>query len=986
MDVSVDRRTIKASLENDRRDVKDLWSNALEACRYILPGEFQASFAIGTYGNVETIISRANDHMESWHHFRHNKSKVDKIRSLFSENIRLIELGAEKIIAAAEPAFPPAAAIGTAFTFMIAACKSVSADYDIVTAFFDDMKSFLQRVSILEKKLPAYKAYEACLTDVFVSLLKMSAFATKFIKLQRFKKWIINAFKGEDGELAGARKDMDGAIVKLQAATEYAILANTVDLQDMQRELQQNSVMQLELATRQQEMLETIVGEQTNIRHDIADLKQLILMKQELGLEKSGSGDGKIQTVSATNRVRSIIPGNPENDVQLRSILESQLPGTCQWVFETSQWQGWFKPNNPGSINTEPLLVLTGPSGIGKTYLAVNVYNHISKMARADPGGFSCATYFFCRDNFSSLRTFQSVINAMVLQVSEQNLILREQFNDELSKDLDNQLTENEYFEKLLVPYFGMESSYTLYLVLDGLNAFQTYQDQQLLLNMVSRIQKDSLRMKVVLTTRTEANIQSCIAPGQTISVWREIEVTKEKILSDLKTIVEDRLHSKDSAFQGVRGLSPSAKTNVLQTLQQTATGLLYAEQAVRYMSSIGREGAILRELKNMPSNINGLFEKTAGQCERRTPPNLVDPVKTLFVWLTFCFDPLTLYGANNLIQMISSNPKLRLEDDIEDIWAKCLRIQSMALESNDPIPTLDPTYDIPMPESVIDDGDIEVAYREPSMRDFFRFREIPEKAELLITESEAHRQMFLICHQITIRNRNQKPASMFKGQRKLGEYALRYCLLHWKRIDRRQHTAKQLIEVYEAFTNLMSDPSGFAAQTESLGAPIDQLLIVHNSNSPDYWHKDFFNLWNIWYLGLENDPTLRSQLTAGSLSYWTGGWDNALLPLAKGHIENWLNAPDADSARNSYFFARRALKMVSDFIHTEEQTNISRHHCRLYCVGDFWSGFLEMQNDGKIPTTLMNMMLEVWLKYLQSAAFYPTQRTQMLVMLQQSF
>ena len=69
------------------------------------------------------------------------------------------------------------------------ACKQVSADYDVVTSFFEDMNAFLQRITILETRLPRYKAYRNCLMDVFTSVLEMCGFATKYIELGRFSAY-----------------------------------------------------------------------------------------------------------------------------------------------------------------------------------------------------------------------------------------------------------------------------------------------------------------------------------------------------------------------------------------------------------------------------------------------------------------------------------------------------------------------------------------------------------------------------------------------------------------------------------------------------------------------------------------------------------------------------------------------------------------------------------------------------------------------------
>ena len=72
----------------------------------------------------------------------------------------------------------------------------MSSDYDIVMVFFEDMNSFLQRIVILETRLPKYDAYQNCLMDVFSAFLNMCAFAHKFIELGRFSKLVFGASVG----------------------------------------------------------------------------------------------------------------------------------------------------------------------------------------------------------------------------------------------------------------------------------------------------------------------------------------------------------------------------------------------------------------------------------------------------------------------------------------------------------------------------------------------------------------------------------------------------------------------------------------------------------------------------------------------------------------------------------------------------------------------------------------------------------------------
>lgn len=110
----VNRSAVKIDLENDRRDVKDLWNDALRAYKGILGEDLKPTFS-----SVDAMIKSGTDQMNGFHKWRHDDSKVDKLRSLFMANIGYVETGTQKLIAAAEPAFPPAAAIGTAITFIL---------------------------------------------------------------------------------------------------------------------------------------------------------------------------------------------------------------------------------------------------------------------------------------------------------------------------------------------------------------------------------------------------------------------------------------------------------------------------------------------------------------------------------------------------------------------------------------------------------------------------------------------------------------------------------------------------------------------------------------------------------------------------------------------------------------------------------------------------------------------------------------------------
>ena len=105
-------------LKNDDRDVADLWKEALKSYKGIVGFDLERKF-----DNVEAMLAQGTKEMSNFHKFRHNDKKVDKLRSLFAANLDYLEKGAQQLIAAAVPAFPPAAAIGTAITYMLSVRK-----------------------------------------------------------------------------------------------------------------------------------------------------------------------------------------------------------------------------------------------------------------------------------------------------------------------------------------------------------------------------------------------------------------------------------------------------------------------------------------------------------------------------------------------------------------------------------------------------------------------------------------------------------------------------------------------------------------------------------------------------------------------------------------------------------------------------------------------------------------------------------------------
>lgn len=454
------RNTIKFTLENDKRDIKDLWNEALKDYRGIV-GKALPLQTKSEFHNVDDMIkfgALERDVFEKW---RHDGKSLDKVRSLLMTNISLVEMGTQKLLAAATPAFPPAAAIGTALTFVLNACKGQSADYDMITSFFGEMNNFLQRVTILEDRLPEYGAYQTCLMDVFTAFLRMCAFATKFISKGRLKTWFVTSFTGQDPDLSSSRNQLTKKLGILESATQFAILANTEGLrggqqglQIMQVELRENQVKQYRLEQEQTELLHAIQQNQTDVQDSMNALRTDLQAITALMKQKETSLPGSTNEIIAQgqNSIRAAIRPNAENDTRLRKIRETRVSGTGEWLFEKSSWKSWLTTQDSG------VLLLQGLPGVGKSHLATAVYDYLCRTAKQDPSQNTAVVFFFCDRNVGNLDTFDSFVSTTVLQVADQNMSLHNQFRQEFAHDRETSSlslsTANEYVQKLIFSIF----------------------------------------------------------------------------------------------------------------------------------------------------------------------------------------------------------------------------------------------------------------------------------------------------------------------------------------------------------------------------------------------------------------------------------------------------------------------------------------------------------------------------------------------------
>ncbi|KAK1676525.1 hypothetical protein BDP55DRAFT_550677 [Colletotrichum godetiae] len=893
MTVSAAQKEVSEAVKNDNRDVSDLWKEALKAYKGIVGFDLERKF-----DNVQAMIAQGTHEMENFHKFRHNDKKVDKLRGLFAANLDYIEKGAQQLVVAAVPAFPPAAAIGTAVTIMLSACRQVSADYDIVMVFFEDMNSFLQRITILETRLPKHKGYQNCLMDVFTSFLVMCGFAHKFIELGRFKKWISNLLHGEDSELGGARKGMDLKIRRLQQATEFAILGNTEEIQKMSTELLTNQNTHTAMLEEQMQVMSSIRNTTEMIQSDMAKLlkafnDQKREEKKDRGNDQRGKAAEQNKPPSA-KRIRNILVEVEGEDHEYHVLKETLVKDTCTWVFLQPAWDEWLKQGQTDHLT----LAITGDPGTGKSHIGLTVYERLVNEAMNDTSKLTCAAHFYFREQSSSLSNFCNAITTVIIQAVEQNASLCELINAEVMKDdfdMDSYVADS-LIRQILVPVFGKASKYKLFLLLDGLDELE---DLNEFLSFLKVIREEDLRINVAFTSRP--GVLSTVKESSSVLA---VDVTRENQKEDLRAFIWSHINSLST----IRKFDRYVQQRIVDKVEVVAPNFLYAAHMLRRFDSLGREGAVIRNLeKPLPSGLHGIYEGLLTDCYRRTELEHKPVVSKLLHWMAFAFRPLTLNEVVSLVRLWLNDANFDLES-VPEPFESFLQVGDPGSDAEErvkiqaqggwgtAVSELEKTQTVVDREAIYNDGELPVKFKERSMRSFFI--EEPDTADIhahRIRPSEIHRQMFLDCTKLACTTSHYP----FPIASALSRYAVVHMIPHWSRIDFESHTVAEQIETMEALASTLSNKKSFSRMMEWTGSSYSSTFTDEVFERVSRWGQ----LRSVHNEGMDKN----------AVEWWRTVSENPqaclLLSLIKAHLRQTYISLNVDTALASYRRARDAIK-----------------------------------------------------------------------------
>lgn len=728
--------------------------------------------------------------------------------------------------------------------------------------------------------------------------------------------------EGDDSELSSARNKLAKNIDRLKDATELAILGNTEDLSEdlakMNRELSENQKLHDVRLEEQKGILLEIMHSNQSVK---ADMAMLLRAMEEQRREKFETADlsgvaadregERGEAPTSANLIRNALPFVDTAVAEYHVAKETLVEGSCRWLFSEPRWMDWILRDEQ---TPRPPLVIEGPSGVGKSHLAVVIYDELVTTQKKQNDHIAVSHFYF-REHRPGHSVFRNAIYTMVDQISRQSASFCDAFCAQFNIN-DNDINVADWKEvvsKLLTPTFGKDRDGQLFIVFDGVDELRKGEELDMV-KFIDEIRKQEVKIHVLFTTRKIWGVQDLIGDKILLSI------SPDKQSSTLKMMVWHRLNS----LWALRRFSRYGKQRIADKTVQVSPNLLYATHLLERLNEIGREGGVLDELESLdeigresgpldeletlqvkrPATIQDLYESLLRDCERRTPNHLHGTVSELFSWVAFSLRPLLLNEIISLIRYLSGEASLNPED-LPHVFSKFLVIGDSVAGREDTEVSM---AELEAVQKQAATSNLRVDFREREMRQFFR-RWI-SASMLVYGKTDSHRRIFLSCARITAGRLSAGNGSSDPGidlDPGLKAYAAAHALKHLLAVSSDGLDDESNIEVMEELGGLLSNKFDFAMALQESEARLSDVfseeVIKHIRSWSDCGATK-------GYYGARLEPSNSQQaLSAEIAKWWEFVSDSELskvrrklfLELAKASLRRLYSSDDRMKALLSY-------------------------------------------------------------------------------------
>ncbi|KAF8540637.1 hypothetical protein BDD12DRAFT_880276 [Trichophaea hybrida] len=617
--------------------VAALWRRAISQYQEAT-GNDPCSFNIKQAPSIEDVM---NFTVEKEGHFKKWRSdgvsrKTSKFREVLKATLRPIDKLGSFVGSCASMAFPPSSVIFGAISVMLQTANSVSADYDTLLAFFEELKSFLERLKVLNGHIRSSPEIEECLVEILGSILILIGLSSKEMKRGRGLKFLKNLVNDKDNDIASAyhrlRKGVEQEGRLIQAQT-LVVSVNTLD---------------------------GVGRTETNTEKVLLEMKEL---NGTFDPEWRAQTTKNTQTDSLEKLNQHLKP-QPVTDYDTNS--NRLVKNTATWLLNEPDFISW--------VNSEkPVLWISGGPGCGKSHLSTMAINHLLDKTHRDGTFRSSIGYYYFHDDDQQKRSFLNAITTIVYQVAKGDEVycMHAANTCKYSASISD-ATIRSVWKDFIAMEYGPTSSGQLYLIFDGIDEAKR-EDVEEFISILSDSIQNRLRVQVLLVGRPEMDGIVSFADPDELSV-PTIQVSSQKNSQDIAQYINYKYDHTPKIPK-----LKAVKQKVFNALLENADGMfLWVDLMFAELSYRSQPKQILQALETLPKGLLGLYQRIFTRIEKDVTiddEETLQQLKELFCWAAHSKKPLSLFTLNQRIQLATSSEMFDTEIAIQTHCSSLLKL-----------------------------------------------------------------------------------------------------------------------------------------------------------------------------------------------------------------------------------------------------------------------------------------------------------------------
>ncbi|TVY78253.1 Vegetative incompatibility protein HET-E-1 [Lachnellula suecica] len=347
-----------------------------------------------------------------------------------------------------------------------------------------------------------------------------------------------------------------------------------------------------------------------------------------------------------------------EDKKRIENTKGGLLRDSYQWILKHPDFQQWRDDKQ------SRLLWIKGDPGKGKTMLICGTLDELSSSTKLrDKEATTLLSYFFCQATDDRINNASAALRGLIyLLIDQQPLLIshvRKKYDDAgkaLFEDTNAWVALSEVFTSILQD----PRLKSIYLIIDALDECTVNLNQ--LLDLISRTASTSPRVKWIVSSRNEPNIEARLRVDDTQRL--SLELNEEHVSRAVQMFIDFKV-SKLRLIEDDSKLQETVRDQIYAKANGT---FLWAALVLKELEPI-ESWDVLDVLQDMPPELEPLYDRMLRQVEQlqRKDPEFCRLVLSTVILAYRPLHLLEVGALSNLPRQISSNL-----DNIAKLVNKC--------------------------------------------------------------------------------------------------------------------------------------------------------------------------------------------------------------------------------------------------------------------------------------------------------------------------